>query len=171
MFRFLIVTIFAVAGLVMAALAVTAPAGPVATQQKTAAPAEVVQQIESLVQRQTDLLMKKDADALAGLFVDGAVYSTSAGDILAGREKIRNYYAKTIPALGDNFTRESKVDEVHELGAAVWVLGHGKTVVRTSEGVADLKDHWIAIYEKIGGEWKVRALSLGENVALMPAKF
>ena len=161
MFRFLTVTAFVVVAL----------AGPASAQHKTTAPAELLPQIESLVQRQTDLLMKKDADALAALFVDGAVYATSSGDILFGREKIRNYYAKTIPALGDNFTRESKVDEVHELGAAVWALGHGKTVVRTSEGVADLKDHWIAVYERIGGEWKIRALSLGENVALMPAKF
>ena len=37
--------------------------------------------------------------------------------------------------------------------------------------MAELKDHWMAVYERIGGEWKVRALSLGENVALMPAKF
>ncbi len=161
MFRFLIVTTFVVAAF----------AGPASAQKKATAPAELVQQIESLVQRQTDLLMKRDADALAALFVNDAVYATSSGDTLSGREKIRNYYAATIPALGDNFTRESTVDEVHELGAAVWVLGHGKTVVRTSEGVADLKDHWIAIYERIGGEWKVRALSLGENVALMPARF
>lgn len=161
MFRFLIVTTFVVAAFT----------GPASAQQKATAPAELVQQIESLVRRQTDLLMKRDADALTALFADGAVYATSSGETLSGREKIRSYYATTIPALGDNFTRESKVDEVHELGAGAWALGRGKTVVRTSEGVAELKDHWMAVYERIGGEWKVRALSLGENVALMPAKF
>ena len=161
MFRFLIVTSFVVAAL----------AGPASAQQKATAPTDLVREIESLVRLQTESLMKRDADALAALFVHGAVYATSSGDLLFGREKIRDYYAKTIPALGDTFTRESKVDEVHELGAGVWALGHGKTVISTAQGVAELKDHWIAVYERIDGEWKFRALSLGENVALMPAKF
>ena len=57
------------------------------------------------------------------------------------------------------------------LGTTAWAFGHGRTVIRTQEGVADLKDHWAAIYEIAGGEWKIRALSLGENIALMPAKY
>ena len=81
------------------------------------------------------------------------------GEIFSGREKIRDYYSKTIPALGDNFTRESTADEVHALGNYAWALGHGRTVIRTQEGVADLKDHWVAVYEMVGHEWKVRALS------------
>ncbi len=117
MFRFLIVTSFVVAAL----------AGPASAQQKATAPTDLVREIESLVRLKTESLMKRDADALAALFVDGAVYATSSGDMLFGREKIRDYYAKTIPALGDTFTRESKIDEVHELGAGVWALGHGKT--------------------------------------------
>jgi ketosteroid isomerase-like protein len=99
------------------------------------------------------------------------VYATASGEIFSGRAKIRDYYSKTIPGLGDNFTRESTTDEVHVAGTTAWALGHGRTVIRTQEGVADLKDHWVAIYETVGGEWKVRALSLGENVALMPAKY
>ena len=161
MSRLLVVTAF-----VMAALL-----GPASAQQKTTAPTRLVQEIESLVQRQTEILMKRDASALSALFTDDAVYATSSGDTFSGREKIRDYYSKTIPALGENFTRESKVDEIHELGTGVWALGHGKTVIKTSDGVADLKDHWVAVYERVGGAWKVRALSLGENVVLMPAKF
>jgi len=72
MFRFLIVTTFVVAAL----------AGPASAQQKATAPTDLVREIESLVRLQTDSLMKRDADALAALFVDGAVYATSSGDTL-----------------------------------------------------------------------------------------
>ena len=142
----------------------SAGVGPVICSAATSA-------IATLVKRQTDFLMKKDAAALAGLFTDDALYATASGEIFSGRAKIRDYYSKTIPGLGDNFTRESTTDEVHVAGTTAWALGHGRTVIRTQEGVADLKDHWVAIYQTVGGEWKVRALSLGENVALMPAKY
>jgi len=157
--------------LIVIALVTAVLSAAAAAREKVMAPASLVQEIESLVKRQTALLMKKDAAALAGLFADDAVYATASGEIFSGREKIRDYYSKTIPALGDNFTRESTADEVHALGNYAWALGHGRTVIRTQEGVADLKDHWVAVYEMVGHEWKVRALSLGENVALMPARF
>jgi uncharacterized protein (TIGR02246 family) len=155
----------------VAALAAAFASAPAAAGPKSPTAPRLTQEIESLVKRQTDLLMKKNAAALAELFTDNAVYATASGDVYSGRNKIRDYYAKTIPQLGETFTRESTIDEIHEFGTGAWALGHGKTVVKTQEGVADLKDHWFAVYEKIGGEWKVRALSLGENVALMPARF
>jgi hypothetical protein len=65
MSRFLVVTAF-----VMAALL-----GPASAQQKTTAPTRLVQEIESLVQRQTEILMKRDASALSALFTDDAVYA------------------------------------------------------------------------------------------------
>ena len=157
--------------LVVAALAALVLSGPALARGKVARPAHLAQDIEALVKHQSEFLMKKDAAALARLFTADAVYATASGEVFSGRDKIRDYYAKTIPALGDSFSRESAVDEVHELGSHAWVLGHGKTVVKTQEGVAELKDHWIAVYETEGGEWKIRALSLGENVALLPAKY
>lgn len=157
--------------LIVTALIAAVLSAPASARQKQMAPVGPKPEIETLVKRQTDFLMKKDAAALAGLFTDDAVYATASGEIFSGRAKIRDYYSKTIPGLGDNFTRESTTDEVHVAGTTAWALGHGRTVIRTQEGVADLKDHWVAIYETVGGEWKVRALSLGENVALMPAKY
>jgi len=157
--------------LIVIALVTAVLAAPAAARQKQIASTRAEQQIESLVKRQKDFLVKKDAAALAGLFTDDAVYATASGDVFSGRAKILDYYSKTIPALGDNFTRESTTDEIHVLGTTAWAFGHGRTVIRTQEGVADLKDHWAAIYEIAGGEWKIRALSLGENVALMPAKY
>jgi uncharacterized protein (TIGR02246 family) len=157
--------------LIFAALVAAMLAAPAMARPKVPAPASVPDQIAALVRLQTGLLIKKDAAALAGLFTDDAVYATASGEVVSGRAKIRDYYAKTIPALGDSFTRESTVDEVHDLGGYAWALGHGKTVVKTQEGVTDLKDHWVAIYQKVGGEWRVRTLSLGENIALMPARF
>jgi uncharacterized protein (TIGR02246 family) len=157
--------------LIVTALIAAVLSAPASARQKQMAPVGPKPEIETLVKRQTDFLMKKDAAALADLFSDDAVYATASGEIFSGRAKIRDYYSKTIPGLGDNFTRESTTDEVHVAGTTAWALGHGRTVIRTQEGVADLKDHWVAIYETVGGEWKVRALSLGENVALMPAKY
>jgi uncharacterized protein (TIGR02246 family) len=157
--------------LIVTALIAAVLSAPASARQKQMAPVGAKQEIETLVKRQTDFLMKKDAAALAGLFTDDALYATASGEIFSGRAKIRDYYSKTIPGLGDNFTRESTTDEVHVAGTTAWALGHGRTVIRTQEGVADLRDHWVAIYETVGGEWKVRALSLGENVALMPAKY
>jgi uncharacterized protein (TIGR02246 family) len=157
--------------LIVTALIAAVLSAPASARQKQMAPVGPKPEIETLVKRQTDFLMKKDAAALADLFSDDAVYATASGEIFSGRAKIRDYYSKTIPGLGDNFTRESTTDEVHVAGTTAWALGHGRTVIRTQEGVADLRDHWVAIYETVGGEWKVRALSLGENVALMPAKY
>ena len=161
MFRFLIVIALAAGGALAPALA----------RHKAASPADVTHAIEALVQKQSSLLMKRDAAGLAGLFTADAVYATATGEVFSGRDKIRGYYARTIPALGDAFSRESSADEVHVLGDHAWALGHGKTVVKTREGVAELKDHWLAIYEAVGGEWKVRSLNLGENVTLLPASF
>jgi len=157
--------------LIITALIAAVLSAPASARQKLMAPAPAEQEIGSLVKRQTDFLMKKDAAALAGLFTDDAVYATASGEVFSGRAKIRDYYSETIPALGDNFTRESTADEIHVLGTTAWAFGHGRTVIRTQESVADLKDHWAAVYETVGGEWKVRALSLGENVALMPARY
>ncbi len=156
--------------LIAAALIAAVLSGPASAQQSTMAPASSVHEIEALIQKQTDLLMKKDAAALSRLFTADAVYATASGEVYSGQDKIQQYYAKTIPALGE-FTRESAADEIHALGANAWALGHGRTAVKTQEGVAELKDHWIAVYEEIGGEWKVRALSLGENITLLPAKY
>lgn len=156
---------------IVAALAAAMLSNPVWARQKATKQPPPPQQIEALVKRQSELLMKKDAAGLAALFTGDAVYATASGEVFTGRDKIADYYSKTIPALGDNFIRESSADEVHAVGTYTWALGHGRTVVKTQEGTAELKDHWIAIYEAIGGEWKIRALSLGENIALMPAKY
>jgi uncharacterized protein (TIGR02246 family) len=155
--------------LIVTALIAAVLCGSASAQQSAMAPASTALEIEALIQKQTDLLMKKDAAELARLFAADAVYATASGDVYSGQEKIRQYYAKTIPALGE-FTRESAPDEIHDFGANAWALGHGRTTVRTQDGVVELKDHWIAVYEKIGGEWKILALSLGENVTLLPAR-
>ena len=155
---------------IVAALAAAVFSAPALAREKIAKPS-LPQAIAELVKRQSELLMKKDAAGLAALFTGDAVYATASGEVFAGRDKIGDYYSKTIPALGDNFIRESSADEVHALGTSAWALGHGRTVIKTQEGTAELKDHWIAVYEAIGGEWKIRALSFGENITLMPAKY
>ena len=91
--------------LIVIALVTAVLSAAAAAREKVMAPASLVQEIELLVKRQTDLLMKKDAAALAGLFADDAVYATASGEIFSGREKIRDYYSKTIPALGDTLSR------------------------------------------------------------------
>ena len=148
--------------------AVLLPLVPADAQQD--APADVTGKINALVDRQTNLLVKRDAAGLAGLFTVDAVYATASGEVFAGRDKIKDYYSQTIPALGE-FTRQSAADEIHAIGTGAWARGHGTTAVKTNEGVSELKDHWIAVYELVDGEWKVRALSLGENVKLLPGKF
>jgi uncharacterized protein (TIGR02246 family) len=158
--RFLIVSILVAAVL----------SEPVLAQQNAVGPESSVREIGSLIRSQADMLMKKDAAGLARLFTGDAVYATASGAVYAGQDQIRDYYSKTIPALG-KFTRGSAADEIHASGTSAWARGHGRTVVKTKEGVAELTDHWIAIYESVGGEWKVRALSLGENVTLLPARY
>jgi len=154
----------------MALAAAIFPLGLASAQPGATPPANLSDQIATLVQRQTDYLLKKDAAALAGLFTADAVYATASGEIFSGRDKIQEYYSQTIPALGE-FNRQSAPDEVHMLGPGAWARGHGTTSVKTSDGVVELRDHWVAVYEMVDGEWKVRALSLGENVKLLPAKF
>jgi uncharacterized protein (TIGR02246 family) len=143
---------------------------PARAQQSAVPPQNATEKIAALTKQQTDFLMKKDATALAALFTANAVYVTVSGDIYSGHAEIQGYYSQTISALGD-FTRESVPDEVQILGAAAWARGHGLTVVKTADSVAELKDHWVAIYEMADGEWKIRVMSIGENVKLLPAKF
>jgi len=133
-------------------------------------PNSPTEDIAALVRSQTDLLTKKDAAALAALFTADAVYATASGELVSGRESIANYYSKVIVGLGEMFSRTSEPDEIHIAGSIAWALGHGRTVVKTNQDTAVLRDHWMAVYELVDGRWKIRALSLAENVAMLPAR-
>jgi len=141
-----------------------------ALAQDRPAPAQVTRDIEDLAQKQAQFLRQKDAAALAGLFTADAVYATASGEVFKGRSEIERYYGRVIPGLGASFNRSNTVDEVHTLGDFAWALGHGTTTVRTEIGVADLNDHWLALYALVDGKWLVKALNLGENVSLLPTK-
>src|SRR5262245_28300737 len=113
---------------VTVALAQQQPAG---APQNAGPPANVAQEIEALVTRQTALLMQGDAAALAALFTQDALFVSAAGESFSGPQSIGSFYAQTFATLesarqasmvGD-YSRESKVLQVQAIGDQAWAFG------------------------------------------------
>lgn len=139
--------------------------------QQGSAQAAPVREIEALIDRQTALLMQRDSIGLAALFTSDAIYIGATGAVSSGTDGIRNYYAQTFAAIeyaqsaaliGD-FSRDNKVYQVQALGDGAWALGRGSLLVNGPSGVVARTDHWAAVFAKVGGEWKIRMMSVGED--------
>lgn len=150
--------------------------GPSAVAQQTSVQTAPVREIESLIDRQTGLLLRRDAAGLAALFTQDAIYVGATGAIFTGTESIRDYYAQTFAtleqaqsaALIGDFTRDNKVYQVQALGDGAWALGRGSLLVNGPFGVVARSDHWTGVFTKVGNEWKIRMMSVGEDVELSP---
>jgi uncharacterized protein (TIGR02246 family) len=143
-----------------------------AAAQQGAPSAPVAREIEALVDQQTALLMRSDADGLAALFTQDAVYASASGEMYSGPASIRDFYARTFATLdyarqsaviGD-YNRESRVLQIQSIGDEAWALGRGRLLVNGPYGLVTRTDHWVAVYSKQGGQWKIRLLSVGEDV-------
>jgi ketosteroid isomerase-like protein len=147
-------------------------------QQPALPPSNLAVDIQTLVDQQTSLLLRKDAAALASLFTQDAVYVGASGEMHAGQASIRDYYTKTFATLDyaraaglvGEFTREARVYQVHALGEGAWAFGRGNLLVNAPIGVVGRTDHWMAVFAKVGGEWKIRMMSVGEDVQPPPLR-
>jgi ketosteroid isomerase-like protein len=122
--------------------------------------------------------MQRDAAALASLFAQDAVYVSATGDAYAGQASIRDYYARTFATLDyarsvaviGEYVRENKVLQVQPIGDDAWAFGRGRLLVNAPHGLVARTDHWVAIFARQGGEWKIRLLSIGEDVQPPPLR-
>jgi ketosteroid isomerase-like protein len=157
-------------GVVVLLLVASLVSGTLA-QQGGGSPPVLARDIEALVTTHTSLLMRKDAAALAALFTEDAVYVGATGATHSGRSRIRDFYAQTFAmldharsvALVGDITRETRVDQVHSLGDGAWAFGRGRLLAAGPYGVVVRTDHWMAVYARVGGEWKIRMMSVGED--------
>jgi uncharacterized protein (TIGR02246 family) len=156
------------------ALCIMAPALP----QDAATSPTLARDIEALVNRHLNLLIKRDAAGLAGLFTDDAVFVGATGAMVAGRGGIRAFYAQAFATLDygrssgmiGNISREVRVVRVHALGDGAWAYGRGRLLVDSPHGLVVRTDHWMAVYAQVGGEWKIRMMSVGEDAELPPER-
>lgn len=146
--------------------------GPAAQPAAT----DVAGQISALVARQTDLLNRRDVDALAELFAEDATYVGPSGAAYRGRAQIRDYYAQVFAllaragALTGAVTRQTRVDQVAGAGGMVWAVGRGANFTSGGRGApVATTDHWVAVYVRAGDGWRIQVLSVGDNTPRDPS--
>jgi uncharacterized protein (TIGR02246 family) len=142
--------------------------GPASAQQAGSMP-PLVQEIAGLVNRHTSLIMKRDAAGLAALFAPDGVYVAANGSTVAGQAGIHGYYAAVFQLLNQNrdmtgpVTRETAIERAGPWGDGAWAIGRGANIASGAEGKVVTTDHWMALYRKIDGQWRIQLMSVGED--------
>jgi uncharacterized protein (TIGR02246 family) len=147
--------------LALAALTLGLALSPAAAAQ-TSDPAP---KIESFITDYMQTLNRHDATALANFFAEDAVFVPATGVPLNGRDAIEKFYANFFK---QNPSETAKATEIHALGDNAWGIGEYDIKLTGTNGPAELKGHWAAIYVPVGDEWKVRMLSAGPNAQPAP---
>jgi uncharacterized protein (TIGR02246 family) len=135
---------------------------------------QLTQEIAELVNRQTSLIMRRDAAGLAAMFTPDATYVAANGAVLVGRARIREYYTQIFAIVGQSraiigdVVRQTRVDQVVALGDGAWAIGRGINFAGGYDIPLAMTDHWMAIYSRADGDWKIRALTVGEDAPRPP---
>ena len=69
--------------------------------------------------------------------------------------------------MGD-VSRQTRVEQVMPLGEGAWAIGRGLNVANGTDPPTTTTDHWVAIFAKVGSDWKIRVFSVGEDAPRSP---
>jgi uncharacterized protein (TIGR02246 family) len=152
----------------LATLGLVIVTSPYALAQQPSRP-QVPQEIAALVARQNALIIRRDAAGLARLFSSDATYVTANGTAYRGRGQIQGYYVRLFEILDQTkevigeMARQITIDQAELFGDGAWAIGRGLNLAAGSEHAVVLTDHWVAIFVRAEGEWKIRLLSVGDD--------
>ena len=139
---------------------------PAIAQQKDTADPQTVQQIRVLAMKLDEAFNKNDPAALAALYTENAVMTTSDTGTSRGRQAIEKSYAYDFQTWHP-YSRVTSVDRVTAVGNEVRSHGRwsdtaqsrGWQEVRNSEGYYS----WIIVRE--GDTWKIRSSTTLSSMA------
>jgi uncharacterized protein (TIGR02246 family) len=155
--------------LILAVLIPTVTAAAFAQPGGEPTAAALREEIATLVARQTGLIARRDAAGLAALFTPDGIYLAANGSAYVGRPRILDYYAQLFAILNasraiiGDVARQNRLELVVPWGDGAWAIGRGVNVAGGVDQPIAMSDHWLAIYARIDGEWKIRVLSVGED--------
>lgn len=143
--------------------------GPSHAQQAPQTTAQLRGEITALVARQAGLVNGRDAAALSELFTHDATYVAANGAAYIGQARIRAYYVQLFGILQSSHAiigtvvRQAGVEQVVALGDGAWATGRGINRAVGRAGPVTTTYHWVAIFARVGNEWKIRLFSVGED--------
>ena len=117
------------------------------------------QRIRELTRQALRAAQAKDAAALAAVYSEDAVLMGENAPIAVGREAIRNAFAQMLALPNVAVTFEPTRIEVAESGDLAYALATHSVASDMPGGRLDNRGKHVAVFRKIGGEWKVAAFA------------
>ncbi len=120
------------------------------------------QAIREMAQKAFEAKRQKDVDAVLNVYAENAIILDEDEPPFEGLEAIRDYYNSWLPDVVDTEGGLKKI-VISEAGDMAWALGWNRNLWEESEGRIEVEVKWLAVWEKINGEWKVVALSANKT--------
>jgi uncharacterized protein (TIGR02246 family) len=108
--------------------------------------------VERVAQRWAELYNEGDIAGLAGLYTEDAVIYANTGEVVRGKEAIREAFSGAYDAAPGGTTREAG-EETEVLGDTAYTIGSYRV---TGEGGETLsRGNFLTILKKQGEAWKI----------------
>jgi uncharacterized protein (TIGR02246 family) len=152
---------------------------PTYAQQKDLADPQTTQKLLARVKADEEALNNDDPAAYAALFTRDAVYVTTEGPLLTGRQAIQKYFTELYQWWHPK-NHITKVDgnAYHLTGTAgneVWATGEWSETGQGKNGEPiPIKGHWASILVREADDWKVRMAAVNvtpDSVLLINKSF
>jgi uncharacterized protein (TIGR02246 family) len=126
---------------------------------------EVINAINALGARESELLSKKDAAGIASLFTSDGLLVLLAPQFAfkPGRDAIQKHYQGIIDAGASNLTFELKNLELRG-NDGVWAAGNYSVIVKEKT----IQSNWFQVLKRDNGNWKIAMEALASATDTFP---